>query len=182
MIDNVDVFIDKIIEIHDYDYSIIYEFEDFYKYNSKRLIPMDIFTLLKAVKLYCEDDKKCFHIYGFSSFWDVSNIKNMSFIFMMSGFNGDISKWNVSNVENMAGMFHQSCFNGDISKWNVSNVENMEGMFHQSCFNGNISKWNVSNVENMDGMFYHCHRFNGDISKWNVSNVENMSYVSSKLF
>ena len=30
MIDNVDVFIDKIIEIHDYDYSIIYEFEDFY--------------------------------------------------------------------------------------------------------------------------------------------------------
>ena len=50
MIDNVDIFIDKIIEVHDYDYSIIYEFEDFYKYNTKRLIPLNRDSLDNAIK------------------------------------------------------------------------------------------------------------------------------------
>ena len=74
MVDNVDIFIDRIIEIHDYDYSIIYKFEHFYKYNTKRLIPLNKDKLKKAIKLYCSDHKKCFHKYGFSSFWDDFNV------------------------------------------------------------------------------------------------------------
>ena len=130
MIDNVDKFIDKIIEIHNYDYSIIYEFEDFYKYNTKRLIPMDRDTLENAIKLYCKNHKKCFHTYGFSSFWDVSGIDTMAGIFNCNiDFNGDISNWDVSNVKNMSYMFYYSAFNGDISNWNTMNVITMGSMF-----------------------------------------------------
>ena len=51
---------------------------------------------------------------------DVSRVKDMSYLFYDSKFNGDISQWNVSGVENMSEMFCRSKFNGDISKWNVS--------------------------------------------------------------
>ena len=60
---------------------------------------------------------------------DTSNITNMSYLFLESDFNGDISKWNVSNVENMIYMFANSKFNGDISKWDVSNVVYKSYMF-----------------------------------------------------
>jgi surface protein len=84
---------------------------------------------------------------------DTSEITDMSYIFMNSKFNGDISKWDVSNVKDMTGMFYGSRFNGDISKWDVSNVEDMYGMFNGSDFNGDISKLDVSKVKNMNYMF-----------------------------
>jgi surface protein len=101
---------------------------------------------------------------------DVSKIADMSYLFFMSNFNGDISKWDVSNVETMDSMFFRSDFNGDISKWDVSNVKNMMVMFSESDFNGDISKWNVSKVRNMSSMFLDS-KFNGDISKWKINNI-----------
>ena len=88
---------------------------------------------------------------------DTSEITDMSKLFYVSSFNGDISEWDVSKVEDMGHMFYVSSFNGDISNWNVSNVENMNGMFMESKFtgeNGDISNWDVSNVANMNSMFY----------------------------
>ena len=61
---------------------------------------------------------------------DTSNITDMSYLFVESDFNGDISNWNVSNVESMISMFAGSNFNGDISNWNVSNVKFKLVMFH----------------------------------------------------
>ena len=74
---------------------------------------------------------------------DTSLIKDMSWLFYESKFNGDISDWDTSNVTNMRCMFSSSDFNGDISKWDVSNVKNMLRMFYKSNFNGDISKWDV---------------------------------------
>ena len=87
---------------------------------------------------------------------DTSNITDMSYLFVESDFNGDISNWNVSNVESMISMFAGSNFNGDISKWDVSNIESMTSMFSHSNFNGDLSKWNVSNVTNNSDIFYNC--------------------------
>ena len=70
----------------------------------------------------------------------------MEFTFSYSKFKGDISKWDVSNVKDMRYMFYKSNFNGDISKWDVRKVEEMDNMFSGSKFNRDISKWDVRNV------------------------------------
>ena len=62
---------------------------------------------------------------------DVSKITDMSSLFEVTNFNGNISNWDVSNVTNMSGIF-VGCesFNQDISSWDVSNVTNMTNMFY----------------------------------------------------
>ena len=50
---------------------------------------------------------------------DTSLIKDMSYLFYESDFNGNISNLDVSNVEDM---FYRSDFNNDISMWDVSKV------------------------------------------------------------
>ena len=68
----------------------------------------------------------------------------MSYMFVYSEFNGDISKWDVSNVKDMAFMFSKSKFtgeNGDIAKWDVSNVKDMQYMFYGSSLEKNPPKW-----------------------------------------
>lgn len=96
----------------------------------------------------------------------------------------DISDWNVSRVKNMSFMFHH-CTNlksvGDISNWDVSRVENMFSMF-EACENLksiDISNWDTSSVKNMGFMFADCGKLEsiGDLSNWNISSVRNTSYM-----
>ena len=176
---NVDVLIDVIVQIK--NIHCVTGFEYFYKLSS-RLKPLTRDELKEAIKHWIIDDVGCFMTHGHISYWDVSNVTNMSFMFADCKFDGDISNWDVSNVTDMSFMFADCKFNGDISNWNVSNVTNMDNMFHRSKFNGDISKWDVSNVTDMRGM-YCCSTFNGDISKWDVSNVTDMSGMfSSSIF
>ena len=56
---------------------------------------------------------------------DTSKIENMSWLFSKVGyslhdFDGDISKWDVSNVKQMEYMFERSSFKGDISNWKIN--------------------------------------------------------------
>ena len=112
------------------------------------------------------------------SYWDVSNIKSMRYMFYLCKeleSIGDLSGWDVSKVTNMGSMFFK-CEKlesvGDISKWDVSNVKNMTFMFHNCHYlNPDVSDWNVSSVTDMSYMFEECKSFNQDLSSWNVSNV-----------
>ncbi len=109
--------------------------------------------------------------------WDVSNVTNMSSMFLRAElFNSDLSGWDVSNVTEMAGMFYGAkSFNSDLSNWNVSNVVNMSALFYDAAsLNSEIGGWDVSNVTKMNGMFFGAKLFNADISGWDVSKVTEM--------
>ncbi len=96
--------------------------------------------------------------------------------------NPNISNWDVSNVKNMSWVFY-CCenFNCNISCWDVSNVENMNGMFFEcENFNQDLSQWDVSNVKGMESMFKECKKFNQDLSGWDVINVKDYNYMFYK--
>lgn len=64
---------------------------------------------------------------------DLTNVTDMAHMFQESNFNGDISGWDVSNVTNMSLMFlGASNFDQDLGGWDIGNVENMSNMFDSS--------------------------------------------------
>ena len=123
-------------------------------------------------------------------YWNVSNIKDMGYMFFGCAQlkSVDLSNWNVSRVENMDSIF-SDCYHlksvGDLSNWNVSNAENISSMFFkckQLKSVGDLSNWNVSKVENINSMFASCEQLKsvGNLSNWNVLNVKYMSSMFNK--
>lgn len=117
---------------------------------------------------------------------DTSEIRNMKSLFQRISrkFNGDVTKWDVSNVKDMSFMFC-GCdyFNRNISQWKTEKVRNMQYMFSAAgSFNCDVSSWDVHNVTNMQVMFRDS-AIDCDLSKWKVSNVKNHRdmFVRTKL-
>lgn len=63
---------------------------------------------------------------------DVSEVKDMSELFVDKHYSVDISGWDVSNVTNMECMFLNSDFDEDLSRWDVHNVKNYDYCFWSS--------------------------------------------------
>ena len=93
---------------------------------------------------------------------DTSAITDMSKLFSTKiiKFNDiDVSNWDVSNVTNMSCMFISSYyFNCDLSKWDVSKVKLMDNMFSYCVkFTGKgLENWNVSNLISKEKIFLQC--------------------------
>ena len=115
------------------------------------------------------------------SSWDVSNVQNMSGMFIAcSNFNNGgislINNWDVATVFDMSRMFN-SCinFNQPIGSWDLSYVTDISGMFAGAgAFNQNITTWITTNVTNMNGVFANAVVFEQNLSSWNISNVTTM--------
>lgn len=89
---------------------------------------------------------------------NVSAITDMSSLFSQNIFDGDITDWDVSNVKDMSFMFEYSGFTGensDLSKWDVSNVDLMLYMFDNSAFSNrkSLMGWKVKKDCKRAGMF-----------------------------
>ena len=110
--------------------------------------------------------------------WNVSNVKDMKYMFLeikpVINYK-DIENWDVSNVTNMSGMFI-NCrnFNCDLSNWDVSSLRETEYMFDKcDKFKGKgLENWNMSNVWNASQMFMFCTDLCCDLSKWNLSKMQ----------
>ena len=157
----------------------------------------DSINLRNAVKLWLSNKRSAINIYGHISRWDVSKVKDFSWLFAniiyidedeslgdfrqylgdTADFDEDLSCWNVSNAITTESMFFAATkFNQPLNNWNVGKVVNMEAMFEGAInFNQPLNKWNVGNVDNMSFMFSGATNFNQPLDKWNVSNAENMN-------
>ena len=134
------------------------------------------------------------------SFWDTSNVINMSYMFSDAGrnarvFNLDLSSWDTSNVTNINNMFYYtgestSTFNLDLSSWDTSSVTDTSNMFNHAGSSATdwtivgLSYWDTSRVINMESMFYHAgykatNWSIGDLSSWDTSSVTNMRTMFS---
>lgn len=98
--------------------------------------------------------------------------KLLSGLIAVRGWEGNFNDIDVTLVKDLSYLFEDTPFNGDISSWNVGKVKNMRGMFFDAqLFNCNISKWNTISVENMSCMFFNAFSFDQDISNWNTYNI-----------
>ena len=79
-----------------------------------------------SIKVYASEPKECYNL----SKLDVSNVKDMCYLFYYSNFNGDINEWNISAVSNMNYMFGCSKFDGDISSWQFNKNISCDCLFY----------------------------------------------------
>ncbi len=127
---------------------------------------------------------------------DVSNVRNMSYMFAYVGSNyassGDgsrkygevlsLSEWDVSNVEDMSNMFYYFSsgtaghhFIGDLSGWDTSNVKDMSYMFSDLCYNSYACYGYLSS--DYDSYTHD----NLDLHSWDVGNVISMKGMFSNI-
>ena len=87
-----------------------------------------------AIRLWCENMKLAFRVYGHISLWDTKNVTMMHNLFYCErSFNSVISSWDVSNVESMEDMFlFARSFDQNISNWDVSSETDKKNMFEDT--------------------------------------------------
>ena len=115
------------------------------------------------------------------SFFDTSNVTNMSFMFKdLSKLTSlDVSNFDTSKVTNMNCLFSgvSSITSLDVSNFDTSKVTYMNGTFAnlKSLNDLDLSNFDTSNVTDMGSMFENTIVLDGiDLSSFDTSNVKNM--------
>lgn len=125
------------------------------KVSVKQYKPKDLKELTQIIKDAVADDNE-----ADLNFIDTSLITSMNSLFEDIDFDGDISNWDVSNVKDMDYMFYTSNFTGKnspgMNKWNVSGAKTMDSMFEMSKFAQDISGWEIDPSCSVEAMFAHC--------------------------
>ena len=89
-------------------------------------------TIRIAVKEYLKDNIKAEKKYGCITFWNTSNVTNMSGMFYNArNFNQPL-QWITINVTNMSYMFYNARNFNQLLLWDTSKVTNMTGMFRDA--------------------------------------------------
>ncbi len=84
---------------------------------------------------------------------NTTNLRSMFSGTILTG-DPDLSAWDVSGVTNMSGMFNISGFDGNIRTWDVSNVTDMSYMFQfNPVFNQDLTNWCVRNIDSVPDSF-----------------------------
>ena len=149
-------------------------YDEIYAYIKRRFKrEINDYSIRFAVNCWFNNQVMAIFHFGHISTWDVSNVTDMSELFMGRTLTDDISMWNVSNVRNMKSMFRESNFTGDISSWDVTRVIDMSYMFVESNFDGDINSWDICMLKNANSMFS-CSIFNKPLDNWDVTYVEDM--------
>ena len=96
------------------------------------------------------------------NFIDTSKITDMSGLFICIAHDFDVSSWDVSNAKNISYIFYKcKNFTGKgIENWDVSNIYNTSNMF-KGCKNfkcKGLENWNLKlkNIKFYYHMFYDC--------------------------
>jgi surface protein len=74
----------------------------------------------------------------------------------LNGNNSNLNHIDVTQVKEMHFLFADSLFNGDISKWNVSKVTHMGDIFYMSDFAGNLTNWKPLSLQKCGNAFLDC--------------------------
>ena len=138
-----------------------------------RFSPLNNESIREAVFKWKTDKAMAILKYGHISYWDVSQVTDMSNLFAYQhDFDEDIGQWDVSQVTTMTCMFHEAYnFNHPLNQWNVSNVTNMRQMFSYCVnFNQPLDNWQINpQITNMQCMFYKAEMFNQCLDSWEVN-------------
>ncbi len=94
-----------------------------------------------------------------------------------SGGERDISYWDTSDVTNMSDLFSMTLFDEPLN-WDTSSVTNMRKMFYDSDYNQPL-KWDTSKVEDMSYMFFFCRCFKQPLY-WDTSSLRNKTGMFQK--
>lgn len=145
--------------------------------------------LLKARDAWCLDATSAAATYGPIGKWDVSRVKDFSYLFCSfpgmvkqgcnprcGNFNEDLSAWDTSKVMSLNYAFMQAdVFDHSIEDWDVSNVVSMDYVFYEArAFNQPLEGWHVGSAKKMSAMFDGASSFNQPLGSWMVVQVERL--------
>ena len=110
---------------------------------------------------------------------DVSDVKDMSYLFRNKDFGGswtaDLSGWDTSKVENMEAMF-SGCPITKVELLDTSKVKDMYMMFQGCTKLSEVILPNTENVTNMNSMFYGCTSLK-EVTLSHTESVKNMEWM-----